>query len=558
MAKLLVSCILGATMLAAQDSTVLVRITAHLVDSELNVKPVPKHALRIVRSGSEMTAVADVSTDFQGVAEVRLPQGDYRIHSKSVLDFQKKSYRWDVTFKVGKEPVSIELSNDNAETTSAPAPVAEGRITDNLTTHFRALEAAVFTIWSEFGHGTGFLIDQRGLIVTNQHVIGPSRHISVQFDPDRKVSAVLLAADAGKDVAVVWADLSAIPEAKVALLAGSNVLEPPAVEGERIFTIGSPLNQRKIMTTGIVSRIEERAIISDININPGNSGGPLFNSLGKVIGITTFGERSGKVGPGISGIVRIEEAAPIIEAALSKMTTTEKPSGRLLPVEPKERFPVDALKAAVAAEKFDVRPYLFRVDDFEIAVITPVMQYHLQGQSDIRAVKEKEKRVKKSASAVQGTFQPLDELRNWAEYAGEYRPVLMVRARPQLKEGFWSAFNRGMAANYGIRAQAKLRFSADFFRMQLLCGDKEIEPIQPAKIPHVMDVQNAFVNITDASYEGLYTYGPDAVSPGCGTMTLKVFTEKEPEKAKVKVLDKKTIERVWADFAPYREATASR
>jgi hypothetical protein len=99
-----------------------------------------------------------------------------------------------------------------------------------------------------------------------------------------------------------------------------------------------------------------------------------------------------------------------------------------------------------------------------------------------------------------------------------------------------------------------LRFSADFFRMQLLCGEKEVEPIQPAKTPHVMDVQNAFVNITDASYEGLYTYGPDALSPACGTVTLKMFTEKEPERAKVKVLDKKTIERVWADFAAHRDA----
>ncbi len=72
-----------------------------------------------------------------------------------------------------------------------------------------------------------------------------------------------------------------------------------------------------------------------------------------------------------------------------------------------------------------------------------------------------------------------------------------------------------------------------------------------------MNVNNAFMNITDASYEGLYTYGPDAISPSCGTVTLKIYTEKEPDKAEIKVLDRKTVEHVWSDFATYRAITKS-
>jgi hypothetical protein len=170
--------------------------------------------------------------------------------------------------------------------------------------------------------------------------------------------------------------------------------------------------------------------------------------------------------------------------------------------------------------------------------------------SALYTVKEKQKRSKNAK--VQNTFQPLDELRSWHEYVGQYRPVILIRARPQLHEGFWSAMNRGLAANYGIRAQAKLRFKNDFYRMDLLCGDKVIEPIQPAKIAHIVNEQNMFVNVTDASYEGLYTYAPDAISPSCGTVSLKVYTEKEPEKAETKVLDEKTVDRVWSDFATYR------
>ncbi len=543
--------IFALSLACAQPAAVSVKIHARLVDADLNVKAVPKHILQVVRATPVPQVIAEITTDFDGRAELSLPAGEYRLQSRAALEFQKKTYKWDVRLAIGTEPIVVELSNDNAQTGAVADTAAPVRQTDNLAVQFKSLQSTVFTVWSEFGHGTGFMIDKDGLILTNQHVVGPSRYLSVQFDEQRKVPAVLLAADPEKDVAVLWADVSGIEDAKVAEIAADDVLYPSAVEGERVFTIGSPLNQRKIMTTGIVSRIEERAIISDININPGNSGGPLFNSTGKVIGITTFGEGGGaKPGPGISGIVRIEQAKTTIAKAKEKMVTATRPEKRFLPVEPTERFPLESVKASIAMEKFDMRPYVFKQGDFDVALITPVLNYHLQGASEMQAVKEKQKRSKNAK--VQGTFQPLDELRSWGEYAGQYRPVISIRARPQLHEGFWSAMNRGLAANYGIRAQAKLRFKNDFYRMDLLCGEKLIEPIQPAKIAHVVNEQNIFVNATDASYEGFYIYGPDAISPSCGKVTLKIYTEKEPEKAEVKVLDKKTIDRVWSDFATYR------
>ncbi|MBX9603008.1 MAG: serine protease [Bryobacteraceae bacterium] len=520
------------------------------MDAELNVKAVPKHVLQVTRSTPDRQLVLEVTTDFDGRAEVSLPAGEYRVQSKASLDFQRKTYRWDLPLVVQAQPVSIELSNDNARIGAAEGP-SPTRVIDSLTTHFRSLQAAVFTVWSEFGHGTGFLIDKDGLIVTNQHVIGPSRHISVQFDERRRIPAVLLASDSEKDVAVLWADVSSIEDVIVAPIATDDVLYPPAVEGERVFTIGSPLSQRKIMTSGIVSRVEERAIISDININQGNSGGPLFNSTGKVIGIATFGEGGGmRPGPGISGIVRIEEAKTTIAKAREKMPRAARPEKRFLPVEPTERFPIESVKATLALEKFDSRPYLFSQGDFEIAVITPVLKYRLQAAGEMQALKEKKKRSKNAE--IQGTFQPLDDLRSWAEYAGGYRPTIMIRATPKLHEGFWSGLNRGLAANQGIITQAKLRFKNDFYRMDLLCGDKVVEPIHPSKVAHVVNERNRLVDITDATYEGLYTYSPDAIAPSCGSVVLKVYTEKEPDKAQAKVLDRKTVDRVWSDFATYR------
>src|SRR5690554_1996072 len=99
--------------------------------------------------------------------------------------------------------------------------------------------------------GTGFCVDKAGLIITNQHVIGPSDLISVQFDPQRKVSATVLAFDPDKYVAVLWANTSAFPEMITAPIAKSEAGKESVIEGERVFTIGSPLSQRKILTSGM-------------------------------------------------------------------------------------------------------------------------------------------------------------------------------------------------------------------------------------------------------------------------------------------------------------------
>lgn len=431
----------------------------------------------------------------------------------------------------------------------APRP-RETRLKDELTTLFQRLQYTVVTVWSEFSHGSGFIISEDGLIVTNQHVVGPSEYLAVQFDQQRKIPAVLLAARPEKDVAVLWADLSLIPEAQVASLADTASGQPAVVEGERVLTIGSPLNQRKIMTTGIVSKVEERALISDININPGNSGGPLFNSLGEVVGITTFGEPPAGVGPGVSGIVRIEEALEVIAAARARMREVSKPSARLLLVEPTDPFPPDALKAAAMNERFDYKRYAFNLGDYQVTLFTPPLLKWLEMAPARQAAKTKEKRTNK-AGAVQGTYRPFDEFYAWREYVGDYKPVLMVRATPELGESFWGALGRGMAASYGVVTPARLRFKADFYRMRLLCGTKEVEPIHPGKIAHLLSESNAFVSIHDATFEGLYVYPADAITTACGPVHLQVYSEKEPHKAHTKTLDPKTVLRVAEDFQPY-------
>jgi len=431
--------------------------------------------------------------------------------------------------------------------------VGSGRIVDEMSTKFQRLRNGVVTVWSEFGHGTGFIISQDGLVLTNQHVVGPSEYLALQFDQTHKIPAILLAADPERDVAVLWCDLGAIPEAISVEIAKPDELNPPLVEGERVFTIGSPLNQQKVITSGIVGKIEKTAIISDVNINPGNSGGPLFNSQGQVVGITTFGDFTSHGGPGISGILRIDEASTTINAAKIKMATAKRPPPDFLPVEPNDSFPIDALKSVLLQEKFDAKPYFFGVGDFDVTLITPPLKYRAERESEIRASKEKTKRNRKSEVAVQDSFRPLDDLKNWEQYVGEYKAVLFVRATPRLRETGGSIFLRSLAASGGAyNVPAKMRFKTDFYHMKLICGSKEVDPILPGKIAHVVDVRNGLVNATDATYEGFYEYPADSIGPSCGQVSLVLFSEKKPDTAITKNLSDKTTARVFDDFAAYR------
>lgn len=440
----------------------------------------------------------------------------------------------------------MELSSDNARATEDAPP--GGRTTDELSAQFKHLENSVVTVWSEIGSGTGFLIEPRGLVVTNQHVIAKSDALSVQFDSRRKVRAVLLASDPEKDVAVLWANFSGIPEAITAPMIGKN--EAAVIEGERVMTIGSPLSQRKILTTGIVSKVEARAIISDIRIDHGNSGGPLFNSLGKVVGITTFGQNGG--GAGVSGIVRIEEARGVIEEARKKsLARFVGPGPDLLPVEPEGTFPLEALKKALQQEKFDTRPYRFQAGDYNVLVITPPLRYYYEEEDKIQAAKARNKRTKAAPSEEEQSEAP-DDLKSWGEYAGEYKAVLAVRAVPKLRETTGSKWRRGMLGVAG--GPATIRFKTDFYKMTLRCGEKEVAPIHPGKIPLVFNERNWMVNLTDASFAGWYAYGPDSISPSCGQVTLELYATNSPAPITVKILDAKTVTRVWDDFEPYREA----
>lgn len=539
---------LSATPVPAQVETVKLKVHALLVDRDLNQKPVPKLTLVLQRLDVAASEPSTIKTGFDGVAEVQLPAGKYRLSTPQPVDLQGKSYRWEFEFTLSGPERTLELSNDNAKISEA-TPERPARATDELTTLFKRLQNSVVTVWSEDGHGSGFFVDAKGLVLTNQHVVENSEYVAIQFDERRKVVAVVLAADPKKDVAVLWADVSPFPEVVVAPLAKAEGGEVPVVEGERVFTIGSPLHQRKILTTGVVSKVEPRSIISDININPGNSGGPLFRLDGRVVGLTAFGER-GQRGAGISGIVRIEEALPLLEQARTKMAAAAPPAATLLPVEPTDPYPVAAIKVALQAEKFDRRPYYFDAGDFEVMLGTPLLEFRLKEERRLAAEREKQKRGKQRGEAAQEPPPVSEGERSWGKDVGESESVISIVVKPKLKMKFWETMASG---RYGL---TKMRFKTDFYKMRLLCGSREIQPIHPGRYP-LVGGKTQSVEVTDSTYIGIYSYLPDAIAPSCGQVVLEVYPAKNSPQPTVKVLESASVERIWSDFEAYRKAGAA-
>ena len=123
---------------------------------------------------------------------------------------------------------------------------------------------------------------------------------------------------------------------------------------------------------------------------------------------------------------------------------------------------------------------------------------------------------------------------------------------PKAKEGLGSAFGR----SFSLNSAAKLKFKTDFQAMKLFCGNKEVLPIHPGKVPVTVSIQNRLVKMDDSTYKGIYVYSPDAVNPDCGQIKLEIYSSKGAEPT-IRAFDEKTVQHVWADFDAFRRAQAA-
>lgn len=188
------------------------------------------------------------------------------------------------------------------------------------------------------GMGTGTIIDERGYILTNYHVVADVRRIETMLDDGRGYVADLVSYDAAADLAII--KIPASKPLQVIRLGTSSDL----MEGESVIALGNAFGYEQTVTRGIVSALGRDVQVSDTqayddliqtdaSINPGNSGGPLLNIDGEMIGVNVA-VRAGAQGIGF--------AIPIDQAlrTAAKLMSVERLRGRWhgLATQPAQEF----------------------------------------------------------------------------------------------------------------------------------------------------------------------------------------------------------------------------
>jgi S1-C subfamily serine protease len=214
------------------------------------------------------------------------------------------------------------------------------RMNDAVRNVANAVEPSVVHIdvgWQRWrsSSGSGWVYDDAGHIVTNAHVVGPSRTVTVQFHDGRTARGDVLAADALADIAVIR-----VPPGSH-LIPARRATGERVRQGDRVFAFGSPFGFKFSMSEGIVSGLGRTAragdrdamisnfIQSDAAVNPGNSGGPLVDVRGRVVGMnvaiaTAEANRGGREEEGQSAGISFAIPLFTIESRVGQMIESGK------------------------------------------------------------------------------------------------------------------------------------------------------------------------------------------------------------------------------------------
>ena len=225
-------------------------------------------------------------------------------------------------------PIESKVINENINKTI----VTEKGIEDAIGNVYDA----VVTVNSYYGDtkigtGSGFIYksEDKGYILTNNHVIEDANSYTVILSTGEVVQANLLGRDAYSDLAVLSIDKDKVT--KVATIGDSDLVEV----GNTVFTVGSPMGEEYSgsVTRGIISGkdravevddVVTKVIQTDASINPGNSGGPLVNLAGEVIGITSMKLASSEI-EGMGFAIPINDAKVYVQS-LEKGESINRPS----------------------------------------------------------------------------------------------------------------------------------------------------------------------------------------------------------------------------------------
>jgi hypothetical protein len=180
--------------------------------------------------------------------------------------------------------------------------------------------------------------------------------------------------------------------------------------------------------------------------------------------------------------------------------------------------------------------------DFDVAFITPPMVHRARQRSGWTGGAQGGR-----SPEAEARLGRLTEFGAWSGYFTSLPAVLIVRATPKMVEGFWKRLGREAARTQGADLPAFKNFKTSFRHMRATCAGVEVTPIHPFVLEHRVSEKNVI-------REGLYVFDADAIGPQCGTVTLSLYSEAQPQRADTLTPTPAIIDQIWNDFAAYRAA----
>jgi putative serine protease PepD len=223
-------------------------------------------------------------------------------------------------FSVG-QVLSAALTEEERNNIAVYEKVADGVV--NVTSTAMQMDF-FFNAFPTQGSGSGSVIDAKGHILTNHHVVANAQKLEVTLADGSKWPAKLVGSDPDSDLAVIKIDA---PKEKLKIIPMGDSRNLKI--GQKVLAIGNPFGLQRTLTTGIISSLGrtirsavgtliEDVIQTDAAINPGNSGGPLLNSDGEIIGINSaiISPSGGNVGIGFA--IPVNTAKRVVPELLTK------------------------------------------------------------------------------------------------------------------------------------------------------------------------------------------------------------------------------------------------
>lgn len=441
---------------------------------------------------------------------------------------------------------------------------------------YDTISKGLVTVETDRGLSSGFIVDNKGLIITGYPITQSSVDFRVKLSKDKKVPAKLVNSYPEKGFSILYINPQNLKEKHALPFVISDQLQD--IKGT-VYAAGSPELDDNFLTRGNATDINEDKIITDVYINYNNAGGPLVNKNGEVIGINNFSEYFDQETPAVSNVITMNNInEPLIEA-LQKISSgdIQKPSAELIAVDAKGFYPANELKEAVNKNYYS-STYTYNEGPFKVILYSPPLYYNLAQKDKLTQHEIKKKNPRKQKAKQNNEEQEKKEpctitkmnpysLFNYIETLEDnpedFKNYLIVKVIPKTghtggssARGWLSFLIEGTTGCPVYLGSKTMEFKKDFYNMEIYVNGKLVQPVKRAREFNHNLYAEYFKDASKhpVTHSGLYLYNPSEIfntqNGSNADIKIKVYQSDEKAQPTEFTVKTKTIKALTEDYEP--------